>query len=203
MDEGIKQLAALGIYAALAAWIIFGLVFICRRRPPTGAKVKRQPLSWVAIVFQAYAIGMVWLLERHVGQPLLDAGRWVFIATDAVVIVVFALSLWLVWVAVRRLGKQWSLEARLTEGHELITDGPYALVRHPIYTGLLGMLIATGLAMSLPSVIAVAVIIYLVATFWRTHMEERLLREAFPEEYAAYAARVPALIPWPRRRASE
>jgi protein-S-isoprenylcysteine O-methyltransferase Ste14 len=108
-----------------------------------------------------------------------------------------------IWASVRRLGKQWSLEARLTEGHQLITDGPYGLVRHPIYTGLLGMLIATGLALSLPSVIVVAVLIYLAATLWRTRMEERLLREAFPEEYAAYAARVPALIPQPWRRAWE
>ncbi len=194
------HLAAAGVYAVLAAWVSFGLVFALRTRPPKGAKVKRQPLSWVAIAFQGYAVGMVWMFERRFGEPLFAAGDWVYIATDVVVIVLFAFSLLLVWASVRRLGKQWSLEARLTENHQLITDGPYALVRHPIYTGLLGMLLATGLALSAPLVIVVAIAIYLAATYWRTHMEERLLREAFPEEYAAYAVRVPALIPRPRRR---
>jgi protein-S-isoprenylcysteine O-methyltransferase Ste14 len=45
--------------------------------------------------------------------------------------------------AVCALGKQWSIAARVVEGHELITDGPYRIVRHPIYAGMLGLLVAT------------------------------------------------------------
>ncbi|MGI9088170.1 MAG: methyltransferase family protein [Chthoniobacterales bacterium] len=56
-----------------------------------------------------------------------------------------AASVWLVLAAVRTLGKNWSLAARVTTDHELIETGPYARVRHPIYTGMLGMLIADGL----------------------------------------------------------
>ena len=48
--------------------------------------------------------------------------------------------------AVRTLGKQWAMRARLVEGHQLITVGPCAYIRNPIYTGMPGMLIATGLA---------------------------------------------------------
>jgi protein-S-isoprenylcysteine O-methyltransferase Ste14 len=50
-----------------------------------------------------------------------------------------------VW-AVRTLGRQWSLVARLADQHELITTGPYAAVRDPIYTALFGLLLATGVA---------------------------------------------------------
>ncbi len=66
--------------------------------------------------------------------------------------------------AVRTLGKQWSLVARLTDEHELVTSGPYGIVRHPIYTAMLGLLLATGVALSefLPTVIAAA--IYIGAT---------------------------------------
>ena len=73
-----------------------------------------------------------------------------------------AASGWLLESAVRTLGKQWAVAARLVEGHKLITAGPYAYVRNPIYTGMLGMLIATGLAMEHWIATIVAVIIFFI-----------------------------------------
>ena len=71
-----------------------------------------------------------------------DAGDW----TIAIIASALALASGLFAVAaVRRLGAQWSFVARVTESHELITSGPYAIVRHPIYAAMLGLLIATGL----------------------------------------------------------
>ena len=97
--------------------------------------------------------------------------------------------------AVRTLGKQWAVSARLVEGHRLVTDGPYSYVRNPIYTGMFGMLIATGLAMEHFIALIAAVIIFGVGMVIRVRSEERLLRDAFGQEFHDYAERVPAVLP--------
>ena len=97
--------------------------------------------------------------------------------------------------AARCLGKQWSLGARLVEGHDLIEDGPYRFVRNPIYTGMLGMLVATGLVGMRWERLAVAVIMFAAGTYVRIRMEERLLRKAFGARFEEYARKVWALIP--------
>jgi protein-S-isoprenylcysteine O-methyltransferase Ste14 len=102
---------------------------------------------------------------------------------------------WLIETAIRTLGKQWALRARLVEGHKLITVGPYAYVRNPIYTGMFGMLIATGLAMQHWIALIVAIILFAVGTVIRVRSEEKLLRSAFGKEFDDYAARVPAVLP--------
>ncbi len=80
-----------------------------------------------------------------------------------------------------------------------MTTGPYAVVRHPIYTSLFGLLIATGIVFSSPRVVLIAAVFYAAGTLWRVRLEERLLRQTFGEEHAKYVARVPAFIPgWPQ-----
>ena len=105
-------------------------------------------------------------------------------------------SVWFVSAAVSTLGKQWSLAARVLEGHKLITSGPYSVVRNPIYTGMFGMLLATGLAISQWIGLLIAVIVFAIGTAVRVHSEEKLLRGAFGEEFEAYARKVPALVPF-------
>jgi protein-S-isoprenylcysteine O-methyltransferase Ste14 len=112
----------------------------------------------------------------------------------ALVLIAAAWAL-LIW-ARRTLGPQWSLSARLVEGHQLIITGPYRFVRHPIYLGLLLLLVAAGLAETAPLVLAAATVVYLVGFSVRIQAEERLLREAFGEEWDAYRRRVPAIIPF-------
>jgi len=97
--------------------------------------------------------------------------------------------------AIRTLGRQWSLAARVVEGHKLVTQGPYSIVRNPIYTGMFGMLLATGLAVSHWIGLTLAVVMFAIGTFIRVHSEERLLREMFGIEFDEYARRVRAVIP--------
>jgi len=106
-----------------------------------------------------------------------------------------AVSVWLMKSAVRTLGKQWAVAARLVEGHKLITEGPYAYVRNPIYTGMFGMLLATGLAMEHWIATIAAVVIFAAGLVIRVRTEEKLLRAAFGQEFEDYAQRVPAVIP--------
>jgi protein-S-isoprenylcysteine O-methyltransferase Ste14 len=93
------------------------------------------------------------------------------------------------------LGGNWSSTVTLKQDHELIRGGPYAWVRHPIYTGLLlalaGTTIWTG---NWRGLIGLALI---VAAFVRKLIiEERFMAEQFGEDYARYRAQVPALIPF-------
>ena len=108
-------------------------------------------------------------------------------------------SAWLAVAAIRELGQQWSLQARVLDNHKLITSGVYDLVRHPIYTAMLGMLIATGLVISHWIVLGAAILIFLAGTEVRTRLEEKLLAEAFGEQFEEWRSRVPKLIPSIRR----
>jgi protein-S-isoprenylcysteine O-methyltransferase Ste14 len=95
----------------------------------------------------------------------------------------------------KTLGKEWSITARMVEDHKLATEGPYARVRHPIYTGMLGMLIATGLAISHWIALIAAIVIFAIGTLIRVRIEERLLRETFGQQFEDYARHVPAVLP--------
>ncbi|HXJ67298.1 MAG TPA: isoprenylcysteine carboxylmethyltransferase family protein, partial [Verrucomicrobiae bacterium] len=97
--------------------------------------------------------------------------------------------------AVRTLGKQWSYEARVIEGHELVTQGPYRFVRHPIYTAMLGKLLASNFAFGHWLGLVIAGSVFVVGTLIRIQAEEKLLRETFGTAYAEYAQRVPAFLP--------
>jgi protein-S-isoprenylcysteine O-methyltransferase Ste14 len=92
------------------------------------------------------------------------------------------------------LGTNWSGRATVKTGHELIVKGPYALVRHPIYTGLLLALAGTIVAVGrLRSIAGFFIIVVSIAV--KMHQEERLMEETFPDGYPAYRKRVKALIP--------
>jgi protein-S-isoprenylcysteine O-methyltransferase Ste14 len=81
------------------------------------------------------------------------------------------------------------------EGHELITAGPYAIVRNPIYLSMLGMFLASALAVSRWQALLGGLIVFLAGTAIRIRTEEKLLRETFAARFDDYARRVPALLP--------
>ena len=81
------------------------------------------------------------------------------------------------------------------KNHELIVKGPYALTRHPIYTGLIAAFAGTALAIG--QVRGVAALLLIVTAFcFKIREEERLMTDTFPVDYPAYRRRVKALIPW-------
>jgi protein-S-isoprenylcysteine O-methyltransferase Ste14 len=94
----------------------------------------------------------------------------------------------------RCLGKNWSQAVTVKEGHELITSGPYALVRHPIYTGLLLAFIGSAVARGeWRGILAVALVF--AALWFKLRLEEKWMRVRFGESYEAYSRRVAALVP--------
>jgi protein-S-isoprenylcysteine O-methyltransferase Ste14 len=93
------------------------------------------------------------------------------------------------------LGRNWSGVVQLKQDHELIVRGPYSLVRHPIYTGILLAFFGTALAIGVwRALLALAIV---ALSFWRKlRLEERWMCELFGEQYRQYMQRVKALVPW-------
>jgi protein-S-isoprenylcysteine O-methyltransferase Ste14 len=98
-----------------------------------------------------------------------------------------------VW-ARRHLGQFWSARVTIKEGHELIQSGPYARVRHPIYSGILLALIGTALVIGeWRAVLAVAMVF--LAHLDKARREEKLLAEQFGEAFTRHRERTGALLP--------
>ena len=187
-------LATIVLVGVLVCWFIFAFTFVFRKRPPTASDRKRDPSSIPGVVLQALSYLVVWSIHR----PLLTSfvsSKTLSLLLGIIAVAAAIASVVLVIAAVKTLGKEWSITARVVTGHKLATSGPYNLVRHPIYTGMLGMLIATGVAVSYWQALAIATFIFLIGTIIRIRSEERLLRETFGTEFDAYSQRVPALIP--------
>lgn len=92
------------------------------------------------------------------------------------------------------LGLMWSAVPAVNEGHQLRTGGPYAITRHPIYTGLLGMLLGSLLVAGAGRWI-VPFPVALILIEFKIRIEERFMTAEFPEEYPRYRKRVPQLVP--------
>lgn len=140
------------------------------------------PLQWLGGTVQYYhpAEALSWLLV------LLTLGGFAFAC----------------WARVT-LGTYWSSNVARKDDHRIIEAGPYALVRHPIYTGI----ILSGLATAFErgTILALAGASLLAVSFYiKARMEESFLREELgPAAYDAYRARVPMLVPfWPTRRSA-
>ena len=136
------------------------------------------------------------LFSPRLGVPALDARFmprtpwqfWVGAATCAGGIA-FAVR------ARRHIGRNWSAIVTLKQDHELVTSGPYALVRHPIYTGLLLGFLGSAFALGQWRGLLAVAIVYL-ALLRKYRLEERWMRERFGVAYDAYRARVKALVPF-------
>jgi protein-S-isoprenylcysteine O-methyltransferase Ste14 len=93
------------------------------------------------------------------------------------------------------LGSNWSGTVTLKENHELMVRGPYRLVRHPIYTGLLAMVTAT--MMQQGRIGGLVGLILVFAGLWiKMRNEEELMGKQFPDQYGAYRERVKRIIPF-------
>ena len=181
----------------IVCWLIFAAIFIFRKKPTQQSEAKRDRMSFLGIALQMCGYAVVWFQPPHTEflPPIPALAGAPGIAFAGLTIAIAVVSVWLVGAAVRTLGKQWAIAARLVEGHKLITEGAYAYMRNPIYTGMFGMLIATGLAMEHWIALIVAIVVFMAGLIIRVRSEEKLLRAAFGEEFEDYAKRVSAVLP--------
>jgi len=180
-----------------ACWLgLLAIVVIGKRGAARGAQ-QRDPKSMLGMLLQCVGYAICFAAYRPQFGALFPMPRNGAIALGSFTIAIALASAWLCYAAARALGKHWALMARVIEGHELVSSGPYAIVRNPIYLAMLGMEIATGLAISRWWAIVAGIIIFLIGTDIRIRSEERILRAAFGAKFEDYARRVPALLPRP------
>jgi len=179
----------------IVGFVVFCAIFFLGVKRSRDKTRKADSRSIIAIFIQALAFAIAWMIGRKPFTPFLPIDWRAQYLVVAIIVLLVLASLIFVMAAVRTLGKQWSLQARVLEHHELIRRGPYRIVRHPIYTGMFGMLIASTLAHGHWLGLIIASIVYYLGTVMRIRSEEKLLREQFGSEYDEYAREVPAFIP--------
>jgi protein-S-isoprenylcysteine O-methyltransferase Ste14 len=184
--------------ATFAAWVVsWGVAAIWSRRTaarlPAAARALDLGLSAAGAMLLAYSSRM--RQAFGVGGPF----TWGFpLSIDWVLTGLVALGLAFTWWARLTLGDLWSGAVVRKEAHVVVRRGPYRLVRHPIYTGLIFALLALGVQAGRPVGVAGALLI--AAGLWaKARLEERFLgAELGDGDYAAYRRITPMLIPfWP------
>ena len=188
-------MATLVFILVMCAWFAFAGIFFFRKKPASGPDRKKDRGSIIGIALQGLSYAVVWSLHRPAFSTIFPMSKTVEIVFAVVTVSTAFGSVGIVMAAIQALGKEWSLTARVVEDHKLATAGPYRFVRHPIYSGMLGMLLATGLAITHWLALLAAVVIFFIGTIIRVRSEERLLREQFGLEFEGYAQRVPAMLP--------
>jgi protein-S-isoprenylcysteine O-methyltransferase Ste14 len=185
--------------AEIATGVCWGVVFVTwvagavygARNAPSHRQggSSREALWRVGTVVAAVVL---YRFTRHDLNRVTDHSWWIELPGLVLLVASTAFTIW----ARVRLGRMWSLSPNVLQAdHQLRTDGPYSITRHPIYTGLSGMLLGSVLLNGLggASLIVLAAGAVVLAT--RIPVEERLMSTTFPDEYARYRQRVPRLIP--------
>jgi protein-S-isoprenylcysteine O-methyltransferase Ste14 len=182
--------AALFIYVMAAAALVLPFLDIVQRtfgRRPWLERATRQ-----RVILGVLEVGTVgaWLLVR---------GRWQFLPQPDTMVAlagaVLALTgaLFAAW-AKARLGRHFSPQLGVQHDHELVTTGPYAVVRHPIYLGLLDFIIGSALFFNDVALLGVALLFVLYFTA-QSRIEERMFERHFGPAWLAYRESTPALFP--------
>jgi protein-S-isoprenylcysteine O-methyltransferase Ste14 len=187
-DEAVRVAWAAWLCSWMAAALLWtsrverrsrvGADLLCRLLTTAGALMLfglHPPWAWAAVTF--------WRLPP---DPL-----WALVALTVV-------GFGIAWWARIALGRLWSSAITRKIDHEIVRAGPYRLVRHPIYSGILLSVIATAATVGTAAAWVGAVLIAL-GLFTRARVEEQFLRsELGPEQYDAYARDVPMLLPFAR-----
>jgi len=175
-----------------ACWVIFFLYWIAAAFTAKRTAERANWSAWWILLPVAVII-----LRRggtlFAGRALLwTASPFVVVVADAITAIGLCVALW----ARTILGRNWSADVALKHEHELVDRGPYRLVRHPIYTGVLLMVVGTVLLWGRRAGLAYLVLVT-IGVAVKAHREERLLTKHFPTEYPQYRALVKAaLIPF-------
>ena len=196
----------------IAFWVLFGGVLVMRacfalrvrqageRVMPDREAIKREGrgafvirvlmffllLAWLGL----YAVNPYWM--EVLSAPFPGWLRWVGFALGLA-----SLGFW-VWTQVA-LGKEWSPQLQLREEHHLVTTGPYARIRHPLYTAMIGYGTSLALVSANWGFVALAVSA-IAALIVRVPKEEQMMIEGFGERYRTYMQKTGRFFPALRRR---
>ncbi len=184
MPHGIYWIILVICWGGLGLFWAAGWFYNLWKAPVVQRRTTFLPL-WIL------SIALVWLFLRHNTLAFMTLTMpWLQFVGAVLLIGATAFTLWARWV----LGTMWAAVAEIKEGHQLHTQGPYRITRHPIYTGLMCMLIGSLLINGF-GIWVLYFIVGLIAVIVKASSEERLLKETFGEQYTQYQHSVPRLIP--------
>lgn len=177
------------IFVVLVLWLIWAVSWIAaalwsartQDAPKLGSQLPYRALSILGGILM---FGFLRAPRFHVPHAL----AWLLVAA--------ALAGFLfTWWARIHLGKLWSSSVTKKVDHRVVDTGPYAIVRHPIYTGLIAAVLATAVLRG--TILGFVGGFLMILGFWiKARLEERFLREQLGEAYDTYRRRVPMLLPF-------
>jgi protein-S-isoprenylcysteine O-methyltransferase Ste14 len=178
-------------------WIIFFIYWRIRAfNTKTTQRIEPLASRILRIFICLIAVALLIITPKYVPLPWLYHQLWPtgllpFWLGAAITITGLLFAVW----ARQYLGRNWSSSVTIKQGHELITTGPYAVVRHPIYTGILTGFLGVAIAMSQVRGFIVPALFFLA--FWlKLRREEQFMRSQFGDVYTTYAHHTSALVPY-------
>src|SRR5438309_10892454 len=185
MDDRTLRIGVL-----LAAHVIFLSAAALRIIRGQRRHLLRSRAAW----WMQYYPPLVWIpfVVAYVQPLAIDLDPTLRLVGLVVAVASAAFAAWAMW----SLGRSYGIRMDVFAGHSLKTDGPYALVRHPMYLGI--VLFHLGASLALESALLLVATAFIVVPFTAVRVggEEKVLRDAFGERYLRYAERVPTLIPF-------
>lgn len=150
-------------------------------------KIKGNSLAALPLVF------LLWLIIKYIPASyfalITYENGWLKVI-GSILLVIF--TIFTIWSRIV-LGKMWSGGAQIKQNHKLRTEGPYSITRHPIYTGMLGMLLGTNLIYGFGYSFIIFIYVFIVFKV-KINNEEKLLLETFGDEYKDFQKRTPQLF---------
>ena len=183
---------SLGVGILMVSWCAWAYPFIFRvphvqKRPSITALGPTR----AGLLLECLAILIAFACRLPADLP----PAWWRIASAAVCGMLAAV---LAWTAARHLGRQFRVHAGLYEDHELVTSGPYGIVRHPIYSSLLAILLCTIFVLTPWPWAVLSLALFIAGTEIRVRTEDGLLASRFGERFSEYRGRVWAYVPFVR-----
>lgn len=176
------------LFSGLLAWNHIRVRSARRRQGiPEEKPAIRDARSMLGLLLE----GLSFVLAALFARPVAQAAGW----AQAASMIFGAAAVVILFFALRHLGMEWRVKAVVTEDHTLVTTGPYAIVRHPVFAALMCLLLATVLLIDPPWAATLAVAVCVFGTEIRVRAEDGLLLHRFGARFREYQARVAAYIP--------
>jgi protein-S-isoprenylcysteine O-methyltransferase Ste14 len=178
---------------AYFVWItseLFGTVLIPRLRRRGATRVKRDRGSAALVIVTIFLSISIAFSFGYAGVGMLP--DWIFYLG----IFLIFLGILVRQVSIAILGRFFSLTVQIAEDHKVVDKGPYRLVRHPSYTGVLITFIGLGLAVQSWGALLLLLVVFSVSFGYRMRVEERTLLSELGQDYASYMKRTRRLIPY-------
>lgn len=177
-----RQIIGTAWLAFFLAWFVAALIY---------GGGGRRPVTAGSLALRLMMLGAAYFSVRYGDsiRPLGDFTNGFAIAGAILCVAGLAFAIW----ARVSLGRSWGMPMAQHDDPDLVTSGPYALVRHPIYTALAAMLIGTSLVFPIAAIPCAAMIVYMV---FAAHREEHDMEQRFPGAYSEYTRRSKFIVPF-------